>query len=181
MCVSFQTMVSSLCRWKRLPVTAVVANQNGSLNTASSSIISIFCHETHCCFHLLCQVSIWVVVMVIVHNNYSPVKKNFTFKNILNDHHLPLVGFTFSKKEIKSYLYIKNSFFPFLSVNLSIILFNIIIRILLENGGSAHSNSNRNSRNIFLLSLKSMFCCRILGLHTLPVTKVKQEYNYIGH
>ena len=66
MCVSFQTMVSSLCRWKRLPVTAVVANQNGSLNTASSSIISIFCHETHCCFHLLCQVSTWVVVMVAV-------------------------------------------------------------------------------------------------------------------
>jgi len=61
-------MVSSLKRWKRISVSTVEANPNGSLNTASSSssIISIICPETHCRFHLLFQVSTKVLVMLMV-------------------------------------------------------------------------------------------------------------------
>jgi len=113
MYVYFQTMVSSLSRWKIYCLQWYWWQSGTNTSTAirsSSSSISILCSETHCCFHFHCQVSTQEVVIERVIIKWQ----NFTIKNTLNSHCLPHVGFTRSKRKWDHlYLYFKNDSFLF--------------------------------------------------------------------
>jgi len=67
--------------------------------------------------------------------------EKFHNKNILKNRNLPNVGFTLSKKEIRSIVYIKNHSFPFLHLNILTFVFYILHQKPVGEQGPSHSNS----------------------------------------